>query len=152
MNYQQDEVHQRISQDDDRAQIARDGRMEKLTIRLRSSSETLNTDGCGSKSTLSKQEIEIKIVEDYAKENNIWIPLSEVFNLGIQGQSGNENDTYFSPDGFVYKVNNLMNSGNISSLFERLLIHNQIFPETAYELVGFTGFEGRSVYPILKLK
>ncbi|MBE6339021.1 MAG: hypothetical protein E7068_09525 [Lentimicrobiaceae bacterium] len=150
MNNQQDEVPQRISQDNDRAQVTRNGRMEEITIRLRGSSETINTISSGSKSIILQQEIESKIAENYAKENNIWLPLSEVFHLGIQGQSGNENDTYFSSDGFVYKVNNLMNSVNISSLFERLMIHNQIFPETAYELIGFTGFEGRSAYPILR--
>ena len=43
-----------------------------------------------------------------------------------------------------------MNSSDMVSLFERLSMHNQLFPETAYELVGFTGFEGRSIYPILR--
>ena len=42
----------------------------------------------------------------------------QVFDLGIPGPSGNENDTYVS-DEFIYKVNNLMNSGNIVSLFRR---------------------------------
>ena len=28
-------------------------------------------------------------------------------------------------------------------------IHNQIFPQTSYSLVGFTGFGSGSVYPVL---
>ena len=76
MNNQQDEVSKRISQDNDRTQVTRNGRMEEITIRLRGSSETINTISSGSKSIILQQEIESKIAENYAKENNIWIPLS----------------------------------------------------------------------------
>ena len=145
---QQDEVSQRISQNNDRTQASQNERMEEAAIRLRSSSEALFRDSGKSQSEIS--ESEVKEAESYAKENGIWIPFNDVFNLGRPGKSGNENDTYFSPEGYVYKVNNLINSGDIASLLERLLLHNQVFPETAYELVGFTGFEGRNVYPIVK--
>ncbi|MBE6337006.1 MAG: hypothetical protein E7066_10100, partial [Lentimicrobiaceae bacterium] len=145
---QQDEVPQRISQNNDRTQASQNGRMEEAAIRLRSGSETFVRTGRRSQSEIS--ESEVKEAESYAKENGIWIPFNDVFNLGRPGKSGNENDTYFSPEGYVYKVNNLINSGDIASLLERLLLHNQVFPETAYELVGFTGFEGRNVYPIVK--
>lgn len=43
-----------------------------------------------------------------------------------------------------------MNDGGILSLLERILLHIQYFPETAYELVGFTGIEGGSILPIFK--
>ena len=145
---QQDEVSQRISQNNNGTQASQNGRMEEAAIRLRSSSETFLRDSGKSQPELS--ESEVKEAESYAKENGLWIPFDDVFNLGNPGKGGNENETYFSPEGNVYKVNNLMNSGDIASLLERLLLHNQIFPETAYELVGFTGFEGRSVYPIVR--
>lgn len=143
-------ISKQISQGDNGTQIEQDGRMEEVTTRLRSCCETFHTISSRGESSLSEQEIESHSAELYAKENNIWIPINEVFDLGVQGQSGNENDTYFSSDGYVYKVNNLMNSGSIISLFERLSLHNSIFPETAYTLVGFTGFEGRNIFPILK--
>ena len=137
---------ERISQNNDRAQITQNGRMEDAILRLRSC--------CGTCQNIGERRRYRQVInlasEIYAKENDIWITLSDIFNLGIQGPSGNENDTYFSPDGYVYKVNNLMNSGDMVSLFEHLYIHNQLFPETAYELVGFTGFEGRSTYPIIR--
>ena len=78
------------------------------------------------------------------------MPMTDVFNLGIPGPSGNENDTYIGDDGYVYKVNNLMNSKSIVPLLERLALHNQYFPNSAYELVGFTGFDGGSVYPVVR--
>ncbi len=71
-----------------------------------------------------------------------------VFDLGTPGPSGNENDTYVSDD-TVYKVNNLLNSGSIVRLLEKVMMHNAIFPFTSYHLYAFTGFDGRSVMPVL---
>ncbi|MBO4841035.1 MAG: hypothetical protein J5524_08970 [Bacteroidaceae bacterium] len=50
----------------------------------------------------------------------------------------------------IYKVNNLMTSKTLLSLFERLNLHNSIFPQTSYQLTGFTGFGNGSIYPILQ--
>ena len=93
-------------------------------------------------------EIEQCVAEQFAKENGIWIPMSDVFDLGIPGPSGNENDTYVSND-IIYKVNNLLNSGSISRLLEKIAMHNDLFYDTAYSFYAFTGFDGRSVMPIL---
>ena len=38
-------------------------------------------------------EIEQRVAEQYAKEHGMWIPMDNVFDLGIPGPSGNENDT-----------------------------------------------------------
>ncbi len=46
-------------------------------------------------------------------------------------------------------MNNLIHTGSFYKLFKRLLIHNSLFPQTAYFLVGFTGYEGRTIYPLL---
>lgn len=100
----------------------------------------------------SRQEVEARAAEAFAKESGNWIPIDDVFRLGIPGPSGNENDTYRSTDNeYVYKVNNLMNSGGeISRLLEKVRLHNEIFPETSYEYVGITGIDGRSVYPVIR--
>ena len=57
--------------------------------------------------------------------------MDSIFELGIPGPSGNENDTYVAED-TIYKVNNLLNSGGICKLFDKILLHNLIFPNTAY--------------------
>lgn len=75
--------------------------------------------------------------------------MAEVFRLGIPGPSGHENDTYVA-DRFIYKVNNLLNSGGIVALLRRIVMHNRLFPETAYQLHGFAGWEGRTVQPVLR--
>jgi len=78
----------------------------------------------------------------------MWIPMDEVFDLGTPGPSGNENDTYVSGTN-IYKVNNLLNSGGIIKLLDKVLFHNLLFPNTAYKLHGFAGYDGRSIMPVL---
>ena len=65
----------------------------------------------------------------------MWIPMDKVFDLGEPGACGNENDTYVSAD-IIYKVNNLLNAGSICKLLEKILLHNQLFPNTSYKLYG----------------
>lgn len=148
----QDEILQSIPQRERGTEAQKDRRMEEAerAIRRSQSSGTNETQFGGSQSALSRQKIEARAAEEYAKENGLWIPMDKVFDLGTPGPSGNENDTYISNEGYVYKVNNLMNSKGILPLFDRIKLHNQIFPSSRYEFVGFTGFDGRSIYPIFR--
>lgn len=148
----QDEILQSIPQRERGTEAQKDRRMEEAerAIRRSQSSGTNETQFGGSQSALSRQEIEARAAEEYAKENGLWIPMDKVFDLGTPGPSGNENDTYISNEGYVYKVNNLMNSKGTLPLFDRIKLHNQIFPSSRYEFVGFTGFDGRSIYPIFR--
>ena len=75
--------------------------------------------------------------------------MDNIFDLGVPGPSGNENDTYVAKD-TIYKVNNLLNSGGICRLLDKIQLHNLIFPNTAYRLHGFTGYDGRSIMPVLE--
>ena len=88
-------------------------------------------------------------MEPMPKENGIWLPMCDVFDLGVPGPSGNENDTYVSND-IIYKVNNLLNTGSILRLLDRIMWHNNLFYDTAYTLQGFTGFDGRTIMPVLQ--
>ena len=94
-------------------------------------------------------ESEQRAAETFAKEHGVWLPLENVFDLGVPGPSGNENDTYVTDDS-IYKVNNLLNCGSILKLLEKVQMHNVIFPETYYRLHAFTGFDGRTVMPVLR--
>ncbi len=118
------------------------------------------TEGCGDdeKESLTRSqyamilnEKEKRAAERWAKERNVWIELDDIFSLGIPGPSGSESDTYLSSDGFIYKTNNLLHCGDsIIRTIIRFLMYNSIFSDSAYSFVGFTGFAGRSVYPIVK--
>lgn len=94
---------------------------------------------------------EAPIAEAMARSKGMWVDLSEISCLGTPFPSGVENDVYLNPHGnVIYKVNNLMTSKTLLSLFFRLNLHNSIFPQTAYMLQGFTGFGNGSIYPILR--
>ena len=97
-------------------------------------------------------EIENRLIEEYAKKHNLWVPISDIFKMGGAFPSGNENDVFFSEnEQVIYKVNNLFNNeGSVLSLLERLCAFNRIFPETQYEIYGFSGFGNGNVYPVLK--
>lgn len=89
-------------------------------------------------------------IEKYAEQYDCWYSIDDVFDLGTPGPSGSENDTYVDRNGgIVYKMNNLIHTGSFYKLFKRLLLHNSLFPQTTYVLVGFTGYKGRTVYPLL---
>ena len=66
-----------------------------------------------------------------AKANGYWIPMMDVFDLDVPGPSGNENDTYVA-EKVIYKVYNLLNSGSIVGLLQKILMHNLIFPDTTF--------------------
>ena len=83
-----------------------------------------------------------------AKAGGFWLPMMDVFNLGVPGPSGHENDTYVS-EYVIYKVNNLLNSGSIVALLRKIVMHNLIFPDTAYAFHAFAGFDGRTVQPVI---
>jgi len=44
----------------------------------------------------------------------------------------------------------LNNEGSVLALLERLCAFNRIFPETQYEIFGFSGFGDGNVYPVVK--
>ena len=101
-----------------------------------------------SQADVSHFEVEQRAAEQMAKAGGYWIPMMDIFDLGVPGPSGNENDTYVA-DNIIYKVNNLLNSGSIAALLKKILMHNLLFPDTAYSFYGFAGFDGRTVQPVI---
>jgi len=143
------DLPQSFPQGGDRAQDSEDRRILTIADELRRRCQLYEAELRDGESHVSSREAEQRIVEQYAKEHNLWVPYSDVIGLGSLGPCGNENDTYVSND-IIYKVNNLFNCGSIIRLLERTVWHNSIFLDTAYSLYGFTGFEGRTIMPILR--
>ena len=129
-------------------------RIEVFADELRRRSAENQRNAQSNSTTLSERrliDIDNSTAENLAKEKNLWIDFSEVLTLGTPAPSGVENDVYLNKQGnFVYKVNNLMTSRCVSDFLQRIMLHNSIFPQTGYELYGFTGFGNGNVYPILK--
>lgn len=144
-----DDLFQSVPQGSIGAQDAENRRIEAVADELRRRCKLYEAQRRDGQSHVSPFEAEQRAAENFAKEYGLWIPMEHVFDLGTPGPSGNENDTYVSND-VIYKVNNLLNSGSIISLFEKVRIHNEIFPDTFYQLHAFTGFDGRTIMPILR--
>ena len=144
-----DDLFQSIPQGSIGAQDAENKRIEAIADELRRRCELYEAQRRDGQSHVSPFEAEQRVAEHFAKENGLWIPMERVFDLGIPGPSGNENDTYVSND-VIFKVNNLLNSGSIFRLFEKVRMHNEIFPDTFYQLHAFTGFDSRTIMPILR--
>lgn len=144
-----DDLFQSVPQGSIGAQDAENRRIEAIADELRRRCELYEAQRGDSQSHVTPFEAEQRVAELFAKENGLWIPMDQVFDLGTPGPSGNENDTYVSND-VIFKVNNLLNNGSILRLFDKVRMHNEIFPDTFYQLHAFTGFDGRSIMPILR--
>ncbi|MBO6078865.1 MAG: hypothetical protein J6P66_08975 [Bacteroidaceae bacterium] len=146
MNY---DIPQPIPQGGNGAQDAEDSRITEIANELERLCRIHEAQRGAGQSDVVSLEDEQRVAEQMAKAAGYWIPMSDVFDLGVPGPSGNENDTYVA-DKYIYKVNNLFNSGSITGLLRKIWMHNQIFPETAYSFCGFCGFDGRTVLPVIR--
>lgn len=143
------DIFQPVPQGISGAQDAENSRMGAIADELRRLCQLYETQCRDGQPHVGRFEIEQRAAETFAKEHGFWLPMEQIFDLGVPGPSGNENDTYVTDDS-IYKVNNLLNSGSILLLLEKVMMHNVIFPETYYRLHAFTGFDGRTVMPVLR--
>lgn len=147
-----DEVSESISQGEHRTEAPILGEQKEPVYQLRRRIEEASRDASESEGSRGGQQEVNRMIETQAKEKGLWTPLQNLPNLGTPFLSGNENDTYLDRENdAVYKMNNLMNSKSLPELFKRIDLHNEFFPDTKYDLVGFTGFgNGGAIYPIYK--
>ena len=144
-----DDIFESVSQRGSGEETAENRRINEVADELRRRCQLYEAQLRDSQGDVNRLDIEQRVVEQYAKENGMWVPMSDVFDLGVPGPSGNENDTYVSND-IIYKVNNLLNTGSILRLLDRVMWHNNLFYDTSYTLHAFTGFDGRTVMPVLQ--
>ena len=143
------DISQSVPQGGFGTQDAENRRIEAITDELRRRCELYEAQHGDSQPHVTPFEVEQRVAEAFAKEKGLWLPIDKVSELGAPGPSGNENDTYVSDD-IIYKVNNLLNCGSILRLFDKIRMHNEIFPDTYYQLYACSGFDGRTIMPILK--
>jgi hypothetical protein len=81
----------------------------------------------------------------YAKEKGLWI--DDLYSLGSPTNAGGYENTLAidTIKNVVFKSNNLFNANHsITVLLRQIQLHNILFPQTKYELVGFTGIDNGS--------
>ena len=130
------DISQPVPQGSDGAQDAENSRIAAIADQLERLCKVHEAQCGNSLQNVSRFETEQRAAEQMAKNQGFWIPMMDVFNLGVPGPSGNENDTYVG-EKVIYKVNNLLNSGSIVGLLRKILMHNILFPDTAYSFYGF---------------
>lgn len=115
--------------------------MEEVSDRIKRGFEAIG-EKLQELSDYEKQDLEKRIVFAYAKERSLWI--DDLYCLGSPTNAGGYENTLAidEKNNVVYKSNNLFNSNHsIGSLLTQIQLHNLLFPETKYELVGFTGID-----------
>ena len=129
------DISQPVPQGSDGAQDAENSRIAAIADELERLCAVHEAQCGDSQQNVSCFETEQRAAEQMAKSQGFWIPMMDIFNLGVPGPSGNENDTYVG-EKVIYKVNNLLNSGSIVALLHKILMHNVLFPDTAYSFHG----------------
>lgn len=143
------DLSESISQRSSREKDAENNRIKKISDELRRRCQLYETKFGDSEVHVNHFDAEQRIAEEWAKENDLWIAMDEAFQIGVPGPSGHENYTFIIQD-TIFKINNLLNNGGVANLLDKITFHNILFPETFYYFIGFAGFDGRSVMPILR--
>lgn len=143
------DLSESISQRSSREKDAENNRIKKISDELRRRCQLYETKFGDCKVHVNHFEAEQRITEEWAKENKLWIAMDEAFQIGVPGPSGHENYTFITQD-TIFKINNLLNNGGVANLLDKITFHNILFPETFYYFIGFAGYDGRSVMPILR--
>lgn len=91
-----------------------------------------------------KQEAEK--LEDYISKNSLWI---EDIDFSQYVSEGAEQKVYLRDSEHVLKLNDSIYYSSWKDYFYNLVLHNYFFPDTAYELIGFTK-DDAILYAIVK--
>ena len=97
MNY---DVSQPVPQRSNGAQDAENSRIAAIADELERLCAVYEAKLGDSQADVNHFEAEQRTAEQMAKANGCWIPMMDVFNLGVPGPSGNEIDTYMAALGF----------------------------------------------------
>lgn len=95
-----------------------------------------------SKEPFERKPIQEKLIEDYSKRNKLWIGRMPEFNSNNFIDSGAEAKVYKYGNNKVIKINNLSQHEEPIEFLDRIALHNILFPDTKYEVVGFGRFDG----------
>jgi hypothetical protein len=78
---------------------------------------------------------EAKRLEDFITERNLWV--NEI-DFSQYVSEGAEQRVYLKDGEYVIKLNDAIYYSSWKEYLYNLLLHNYFFPDTAYDLIGFT--------------
>ncbi len=123
----------RLSQREEQGRLQRNCRNAEATLYLRAS---LGADATYQTTAEARQRQE-EALTTYAKTQGIWYENAEN-RFGSYIANGAEQYVYYSGNGEVTKINNIQFHDTPLGFLDRLALHNYIFPEAPYRLIGFT--------------
>ena len=136
----------RLDKDEEQGRIAGGYRNVEATIVLGTAFEYYQSQQHGTCRIVNKASAQQKtVLKAYTDEllkngTNLWYSeadIDKIKNNSIAQSGGAEADVYFMPDGNVIKI--VEHYGTpLEFLDDRISLYNYLFPETRYELLGFT--------------
>ncbi|WP_116789967.1 hypothetical protein [Flavobacterium psychrotrophum] len=127
-NQLKDELHNIIS---GKSTVRFGTTLQSITRYLINGSQT----GRATENTKQFKEQETKRLEDYIFQNSLLI--SDV-DFSQYVSEGAEQRVYLKDADHVIKLNDAIYYSSWQDYFHNLLLHNFFFPDTAYDLIGFT--------------
>ena len=91
------DIFESVSQGSDGAQDAENSRIAAISDELRRLCQLHEAQPGIGQAHVTPFEREQRMAEQMAKARGYWIPMMQVFSLGVPGPSGNENDIYGPP-------------------------------------------------------
>lgn len=88
---------------------------------------------------------EAKRLGHFVSENNLWL---NNINFSQYLSEGAEQKVYLKDD-HVFKLNDAIYYNSWKEYLHNLLLHNYFFPDTAYDLIGFT-IDTETLYAVVK--
>jgi len=94
------------------------------------------------------KEEQARFLKSWAKEENQWLDALPAGSAYLT--KGGESRVYLASDGLnVIKLNDAIYYATWDEYFNSLVLHNLLFPNTAYSLIGFMEIDG-SLHAILQ--
>jgi hypothetical protein len=138
-NHLKHELHNVIS---GKSQVSYGTVIQAITRYLDNGSQTSNE----IENSKQVREQETKKLEDYITKCNLWI---NDIDFSQYVSEGAEQRVYLKDSDHVLKLNDAIYYSYWTDYFYNLLLHNFFFPDTAYELIGFTNESGK-LYAVVK--
>jgi hypothetical protein len=126
-NHLKDELHNLIS---GKSKIRFGAIIQSIACYLDDGSQTGRT--VEEEKQLKRQEAER--LEKFIAKNRLWIDI----DLSQYVSEGAEQKVYLKDNESVLKLNDCIYYNSWKDYFYNLLLHNYFFPDTAYDLIGFT--------------
>ncbi len=107
--------------------------------------ESQNASGKTEHQKLFKKQ-ETARLEEYISHHHLWV---DGLDLSQYVSEGAEQKVYLKDETSVFKLNDAIYYTSWKDYFHNLLLHNYFFPDTAYQLMGFT-IENSILYAVVK--